>query len=70
MLTAMVALAVVVQGALLQGERQRADPRDACEGRVVEIPLRKGLPLPRGDGKIGVESLIHRLDERFETVED
>ena len=58
------------QGALLQGERQRADPRDACEGRGVEIPLRKGLPLPRGDGKIGVESRIHRLDERFETVED
>lgn len=61
---------VFEQGALLQGERQRADPRDACEGRGVEIPLRKGLPLPRGDGKIGVESRIHRLDERFETVED
>ena len=61
---------VFEQGALLQGERQRADPRDACEGRGVEIPLRKGLPLPRGDGKIGVESRIHRLDERFEAVED
>lgn len=45
------------QGALLQGERQRADPRDACEGRGVEIPLRKGRPCRRGDGKIGVESL-------------
>lgn len=35
---------VFEQGALLQGERQRADPRDACEGRGVEIPLRKGRP--------------------------